>query len=271
VALTVFSVMFAIGLSVTPGELRQVWRSPAPMLRGLFAVLIVVPALALAVTRSLELPRAVEIGIVLMAISPGAPVALRRSLASGADAAFAPNLQMSVALLAVVWMPLSIAALDELYAGNASIEPADVLRQVFVAQLLPLGLGTALRQFAAPLAVRIYPVVHRAGTIFLLVAVALVVRQLWEPILAAGWRTIAAIVLLTCAALAAGHALGGPTPRMRTAVAMISAARNAGLALLVATQNAAAPAVTATILAYLAISVVAMTPYALWRLWLRPR
>src|SRR5262249_58356161 len=33
VALTVFAVMFAIGLSITPGELRQVWRSrPGPML-----------------------------------------------------------------------------------------------------------------------------------------------------------------------------------------------------------------------------------------------
>jgi hypothetical protein len=56
---------------------------------------------------------------------------------------------------------------------------------------------------------------------------------------------------------------------MRTAVAMISAARNAGLALLVATLNAAAPEVRATILAYLAISVIAITPYALWRLRLR--
>ena len=111
IAVTVFTVMFGIGLGVTPGELRKVWQSPAPMLRGVFSVLVAVPVLALAITRAFDLPRAAQIGIVLMAISPGAPVALRRSLAAGAHAAFAPSLQISVALLAAVSMPLSIAAL----------------------------------------------------------------------------------------------------------------------------------------------------------------
>src|SRR5262249_59135535 len=120
----------------------------SPMLRGLLPVWVAVPWLAIAILQLVELPRAVEIGILLMALAPGAPVALRRSLASGADTAFAPNLQISVALLAVVWMPLSIAALDEFYAGHASIAPGEVLRQVFIAQLLPLGLGLALRQSA---------------------------------------------------------------------------------------------------------------------------
>jgi hypothetical protein len=67
------------------------------MVRGLFAVLIAVPALALALTRLLELPRLAAIGVVLMSISPGAPVALRRSLGAGGHRAFAPSLQISVA------------------------------------------------------------------------------------------------------------------------------------------------------------------------------
>ena len=79
------------------------------MLRALFSVLVAVPVLALAMTRAFDLSRAAEIGIVLMAISPGAPVALRRSAAAGAHAAFAPGLQICVALLAVVSMPLWIA------------------------------------------------------------------------------------------------------------------------------------------------------------------
>ena len=265
IAVTVFTVMFGIGLGVTPGELRKVWQSPAPMLRGVFSVLVAVPVLALAITRAFDLPRAAQIGIVLMAISPGAPVALRRSLAAGAHAAFAPSLQISVALLAAVSMPLSIAALNEVYAGQASIDPRDVMRQVFIAQLLPLGLGISLRHFGATFAARIEPAIRRAGTVLLLLAVVLVLAEMWRPIYEAGAATIAAMVLTTAAALAAGHLLGGPAPTTRTAVAITSAARNPGLALLVATVNAAPPVIFATVLAYVLVSLLAITPYAAWR------
>lgn len=265
IAVTVFTVMFGIGLSVAPGELRRVWQAPGPMLLGLFSVLVAVPALALVIARAFDLSRAAEVGIVLMAISPGAPVALRRSLAAGAHAAFAPGLQISAAVLAVVSMPLWIAALNEVYAGHARIDPRDVMRQVFIAQLLPLGVGIALRHFGATLAARIEPAVRRAGTVLLVVAVVLVLAELWRPLYEAGAATIAAMVLTTAAALAAGHLLGGPAPATRTAVAMISAARNPGLALLVATVNAASPAIIATVLAYVLISLLAITPYAVWR------
>jgi len=247
--------MFGIGLGVTPREWRDAWRSPAPMLRALFAVLIVVPAIALAVTRVFDLPRWSEIGIVLMAISPGAPVALRRSLAAGGLPAFASCLQISIALLAVVSMPLSIAALNQLYAGHASIEPWDVMRQVFVAQLLPLGLGSALRQGWAPLAARIEARVTRAGSFLLLGTVVLALANLWQPTVAAGSGVLAAIALVTSLALAAGHLLGDAP------VAISSAVRNPGLALLVATFNAAPPQVTATILAYVVVSAIVVTLY----------
>jgi BASS family bile acid:Na+ symporter len=265
VAVTVFTVMLGVGLGIAPGDLRWIWRRPGPMARGLFAVLVAVPALALVITRSLGLLRFAEVGIVLMAISPGAPVALERALAAGAHRAFAPSLQIAVVLLAVVSMPLSIAALDQLYAGDASITPWPVARQVLVAQLAPLGLGIALRHASAPIAARLEPVLRRIGATLLVATVVLVLIDVWEVTVTAGFRALAAIALTTGAALAVGHLLGGPEPAMRTAVAISSAARNAGLALLVATLNAAPPAISATILAYLAVSVLVIAPYALWR------
>ncbi|HET9700935.1 MAG TPA: bile acid:sodium symporter [Burkholderiales bacterium] len=265
VAVTLFTVMFGLGLGIAPGELRWIWRSPGPMVRGLFAVLVAVPALALAVSRSLGLPPLAEIGIMLMAISPGAPVALRRSFDAGGHRAFAPSLQIAVVLLAVVSMPLSIAVLDALYGTRASISPWDVARQVLVAQLLPLGLGIALRQVRAPLAERIEPRVTRLGTLMLMATVLLVLIDAWQVTVTAGFRGLAAILLVIYGGLALGHLLGGPDPAMRTAVAISCAARNGGLALLVATQNHAPPEVNAAILAYLLVSVFAIAPYVTWR------
>lgn len=264
-AVTVFTVMAGIGLGIVLGELRWIWRQPGPMLRGLSSVLVAVPVLAYLITRSLMLPRLAQIGIVLMAISPGAPVSLRRSLGAGGHHAFASSLQICVALLAVVSMPLSIAILNLAYGGHASIAPWHVARQVFVAQLLPIGLGMALRRMAPATAARLEPAVGRLGSMLLLALAVVALIDLWAVAAGAGSRVVAAIALTTGAALIAGHWLGGPEPAVRTAVAIGSAARNAGLALLVATANTAPAAVKATVLAYLVVSVFVIAPYVAWR------
>ena len=51
----------------------------------------------------------IALGIVLMAISPGAPVALRRALDAGGSREFAPALHLAIVMLAVVTVPASIA------------------------------------------------------------------------------------------------------------------------------------------------------------------
>src|SRR5213078_1863697 len=227
-AATVFTVMLTLGCGIVVGEFRWLWRHPGLVARGLFAVLIAVPALAIVVTRAFDLGRAAQIGIVLMAISPGAPVALRRSLGAGGHRSFAPALQILVALLAVVSMPASIALLDELYAGHASIAPGHVARQIFIAQLLPLGLGIAFRNASPTVAARFAPTLSRLGTIMLIALVIISLVDVWRPVVDAGPRIVVTIVTVTVLALAAGHVLGGPDQSTRTAVAISSAARNPG-------------------------------------------
>jgi bile acid:Na+ symporter, BASS family len=262
---TVFTVMFSVGLGVVFADLQVVWQRAGLILRALFSVLVAVPAIALIVTRFLDLPRVVEVGIVLMSISPGAPVALRRSLGAGGHRAFAPSLQICVALLATFSMPLSIAALNEVYAGRASISAWDVAKQVFVAQLLPLALGMTVRRFRAELARRLEPKLARAGNLLLLVFVAVVLVNVWEVTMNAGIRIWPAILVITAAALAVGHLLGGPDPATRTAVAITSALRNPGLALLVANFNRWPPLIMGTVLAYVLVAVVVVILYAMWR------
>jgi len=262
---TVFSVMLAIGLGIVPREFRWVWQHRGLVAKGLFSVLIAVPALALVVTTAFDLSRPVEIGIVLMAISPGAPVALRRSIGAGGHRSFAPALQIFVAMLAVVSMPLSIALLNVVYAGHATIDPGRLARQVFTAQLLPLGLGILIRYAWPAVAAWLEPKLARIATALLLLLAVLAVIDIWQVVVNAGPRIALAIATLTALAVTVGHLLGGPDPATRTAVAISSAARNPGLALLVATLNAAPPEVTATILAYLIVSALTLIPYVAWR------
>ena len=264
-AATLFTVMFDLGLAIVPGEFRWVLQHPAQLLKGLFCVLIAVPVIALVVTRALDLPRLAEDGIVLMAISPGAPVALRRSLGAGGHRSFAPALQIAVAILAVVSMPLSIAALDEYYGTRAVIAPQHLARQVFFAQLLPLALGMVMTRLFITTASRLAPRLHRLGGVLLIMFLVVVLIDILPVVIGAGWHVAAAIAIVTVLALAIGHLLGGPEPATRTATAITSAARNPGLALLVLTLNASQPAIAATVLAYVVVSALTVIPYAIWR------
>jgi BASS family bile acid:Na+ symporter len=264
-AATIFAVMFDLGLNIAPGEYDLTWRRARLLLKALFAVLVAVPATAIIVAQALTLDRHVEIGIVLMALSPGAPVALRRSLDAGGEASFAPALQIAVASLAIVSMPLFIAGLNEYYGGQASISPRDLARQVFFAQLLPLSLGMLARRLLPGPAARLGPGLSRASKLLFLLLMVLALVQAGPVVLGAGTHVGLAIVLVTVLALAVGHALGGPAPETRTAAAIASAMRNPGLALVVATVNHAHPAVMATVLAYVVIAACTVLPYVFWR------
>jgi BASS family bile acid:Na+ symporter len=264
-AATVFTIMFDLGLAIVPGEFRWVGERPGLLLKGLFSVLVAVPAVAWLVARAFDLPRAAEIGIMLMAIAPGAPVALRRSLGAGGHRSFAPALQIAVAALAVVSMPLSVAAFNEYYAGHADVSPMPLARQVFVAQLLPLSLGMVGRHFLPARAEWAEPKLRSLGGVLLIVLLILALIDIWEVVLGAGLRVTLAIVTVTMLALSVGHLMGGPESATRTAAAISSAARNPGLALLVATLNRAPPAITATVLAYFVIAALTLIPYIAWR------
>jgi BASS family bile acid:Na+ symporter len=112
---------------------------------------------------------------------------------------------------------------------------------------------------------RIEPRLRQVSAGLLVAVLALVLIDTLGTLVDAGPRVLAAVALTLGAALAAGHWLGGPEPAMRTAVAISSAARNPGLALLVATVNHAPSEVTAVILAYLVVAVFGIVPYIAWR------
>lgn len=262
---TVFTVMFHLGMAIVLDDFRQAARQPGLLLKGLFAVLIGVPALALVVVRCFDLPHPVEVGILLMAISPGAPVVLRRTLKAGGDRALAPALQLAVAGLAIISMPLWIVGLDEVYQSSATVDPRHLARQVLVLQLLPLALGMLVRHLNPARAVWISARLGPLAAVLLVIVVILALYASWHLVIGAGWSAILAIVILTLLALALGHLLGGPAASTRTVLASLSAGRNPGLALIVAAFNGAAPGVIATILAYLFVSALTAIPYLAWR------
>ena len=257
--------MVSLGLLLGREHVAAALRRRMMLAAIVLAVIVPVPAFAVLFVKLLGLTGPVAAGIVLMAISPGAPVALRRTLTAGGRAEFAPALHLAIVLVAVVTVPATLVILDALFEAAFTISPLQVARQVFIAQLLPMGLGVAIRVWRPVVAARLAPPLTAIsnGLLVALLAASLVV--FWPSLVATGWTPVAAGVLLTAAALAVGAACAGRDAAARPQGALAAAMRNPGLALYIGAVNQAPAGVLAAVIAYALGATVVVTAYVAWR------
>ena len=266
-AVTIFSVMLSLGLLLERGQIVSSLRRRAVLAAVLFAVVVPVPALAVVVVKLFGLRGAVAAGIVLMAISPGAPIALRRAIQAGGGPEFAPTLHLAIVMFAIVTVPVSVMVMSWIFSVRFAISPLDVARQVFFAQLLPLGIGAALRAWRPVMAARFEPRLATISNLMLLALIVLCLFALGPRLAAIGWAPFLAGVGLTLCALFAGTLFAGREASVRPAAAVAAAMRNPGLALLIATRNAAPPDVTAAVFGYALGLAGVIFAFLAWRKW----
>ena len=263
--LTVFTVMLSLGLLLEREQIVAALRQRVLLAAVVFAVLVPVPALAVIVVKFFGLRGAVAGGIVLMAISPGAPIALRRAIQAGAGLGFAPTLHLAIVILAVVTVPLSVMLMSWIFSVRFAISPLDVARQVFFAQLLPLGIGAALRAWRPAMTARIEPRLAALSNVMLVALALLCLIALGSRFAAIGWAPFIAGVGLTLCALTAGTLFAGRDASVKPAAAVAAAMRNPGLALLIATRNSAPPDVTAAVFEYALGLTIVIIVFVVWR------
>jgi len=250
VGATLFTVMLSLGLMLGREQIAAALQRRVVLAALLFGVVVPVPILAVLFVKLFGVKGAIAAGILLMAISPGAPVALRRAIEAGGPSAFAPALHLAIVASAVATVPISLAILDAIFEKDFAITPLEVARQVFFAQLLPLGVGAALRAFRPVTAARIEPVLTRASNLMLLALALVLLVVLWDLLKEIGWTPFIAGASLSACAILVGAAFAGPDAPVRPAGAVAAAMRNPGLALLIAAVNKLPAAVIASVFGY---------------------
>lgn len=244
---TLFVVMVALGVGL-PLDALQNWRRHWPLiLRAQLASCVLVPLAGvllllspIAQEASLEARHA----IALMAACPSAPLIVRKAGKTGQDASLAGLLQVIAALVAIVSVPLLANLCQQVFpVQNWDVKPGEVALQVGRAQILPLLLGLGLRRaWPGPMA-RISGRLNRLANGLLLLLTAV---MLWKaaPLLihfgAKNLATIGLMLLLVLASLAIGWIAAGGTRRQRATTGLVTAMRNPGLALLLASSHAPA-------------------------------
>ncbi len=183
VSLTIFTLMFALGVNHSFEQLTSLWRRPGLLLRSLLTVVVLVPLVVVLLLWVFDLPPAAATGLALLTAAPGAPLTYKRSQMAGGDPAYTASLQLTLALLAVGITPVILAMFSSLF--GLLIEGVtffQVGRQVAQVTFLPVIIGLSLQQFAPRLAeVLRQPVSMLANILFILLLLILVLVLAFLP------------------------------------------------------------------------------------------
>lgn len=256
-------IILAIGMDSTLREIAYLWRRPGLLLRSVLAMYVLVPLAALALVKILTLPPGVEIGLLVLAVSAGAPLLPRKLLNIG-DGAYIFSLVVTSTLLAIMLVPVWLAVLGPQFGNPPNLESSRVAWVLAKSFLLPLALGMLVRWLFPAVAERIGDRLMAVAGLLLTVCALLLLLLHWDVLLEASVSGVLTLAGLIVIALVIGHLLGGPAEEDRTALAIACSTRHLGIAVLVA-ASLPGPRTAVIIAAYILTSAVISIPYLRWR------
>ncbi|MFC6614253.1 bile acid:sodium symporter family protein [Halopenitus salinus] len=260
----VLSTMFSMGLKLSVTQLFGALRDRQLLSKSLVVNLVAVPVVAYLLIRMVPVGPAYATGFLLLAVSPGAPFGPKFAEMSDSDIAFASGLMAILCLLSVVTIPISLVVLAP---GDVVVDPVAIGRMVLEIQIVPLLAGLGLSYLYPAFGDRMYAPIQRLSDIsFVGLIVLLVVVYSGELRSLIGTEMLAISAVAVGLSLALGYLFGGPVRERREVLATTTAARNAAIALFIATAGFSNPDVLTVVLGFSFVSVVgAGTLAGAWR------
>jgi bile acid:Na+ symporter, BASS family len=261
--LTLFSLMFSLGITLRLEQILLLWQRPGLFNRSILAIVVIVPMLVALVVLWVRLPPEIQVGLILIAIAPGTSLTFYLPQYDRSQS-YAIALQATVSLLAVITVPLTISILQEFLPPEAQISPLTVVQQLAVAQFLPLIVGVALRYCWSELANNLETLVTQTANVLFCILMIWVLAQQLDAVLRIGIVPLVVIGLLVLISLWVGHFLGGRESSTRMTLATTTATHSAALALFIATLNLPHLSVLPAITVYVLVSGALAIAYLTW-------
>lgn len=258
-------LLMAVGMQCRWSELRELKERPAQILKAVLAVNVIVPLVAVIVALLLPIERTVAVALLLMAVSPLAPLVPGRAMKAGGDRSAVVTTYIILIVLSIVLIPITVKLVGHVFGRDLEIPMGSLAKLTLVSAVLPVVVGLGFAAVAPALAQRLAPIFTLLANVILLLFAILVLwvagAQMWALI---GNGTILAFAIVTVAGIVAGHLLGGPNWGGRGALAMAAAIRHPGIAVMLAKFNDADKIVTAGVLLFLLNGVLLTAIYQVW-------
>jgi bile acid:Na+ symporter, BASS family len=270
VAVTLIEMMLATGLGVRLADVIGVARNGSQLLVAGLTNYVAVPTAAVVLILLVGAGPPSAVGILLLAVCPGAPYGPPlTALARGATAT-AVGLMVILAGSSVVMAPLLLSFLLPLTTGSAGLQvhAFGIFQVIVVTQLLPLWCGLAISHRWPNLASRWLGPAVAAGKVLNAATLALILTSQYPQLLNVRPGGILGMLGLLGFSLAAGWIVGGRGSGDRKAVALTTSIRNVGLGLVIASSTFAGTPAATTVVIYGLLQLLGAFLLTLW--WRRP-
>jgi bile acid:Na+ symporter, BASS family len=267
VLLSIMLIVLGFAMLCSWRDATSLFRNPSLLLRSLLSMNVLLPLFAAIAVAVFSLRPVIEVVLIALSVSPVPPfLPLKQSKIAGHNE-YIYGLLGASSLLNVVLAPLTVLILAMAFSRHATVPAAGIARIVALTVLVPFALGLLIHHLKPALADRAAPIASKAGIALLVLAVVPVFIKMWSPMMSlVGDGTLLALVAFVVVGLAVGHFLGGPDPANRSILALATATRHPGVALVIATQNFPdAKLVAPAVLLYLLVCTIASLPYVFWR------
>lgn len=263
---SIVASVVSLGFQVKIRDIVEFVSMPRRLCLALLAVVVVMPVVAVLLARTMGLHPPVTLALIALSLSPIPPILPMKQLRAGGTQSYVFGLLVTVALSAIIVVPIGIEVIEWLFDVPLQMAPLDVAKVVLLTVLGPLGFGMLLGNLLPAFVDKIARPLAQGAMVLLTVGALLILVKFGPAMLSLlGHGTIIAFALFILTGLAVGHLLGGTEPGDRGTLAFATATRHPGVALTIAginfpDQKLALPAVLIYILLGIALSV----PYMKW-------
>lgn len=253
---SLFALVMSVGLQSRWTDVVHVLRRPALLLRALLAVNVIVPLVAISLCFILPIAPWTKAGLVMMAVSPGAPFVPLKMLKGGAERSYVVGVYVALMLAAILIVPITAAILKPVAPQGVMVPVPLVAAFVIETVFVPLVVGLLVHSWSESLGKRAAPIMRKAAFLILLPAVVLIFIRFSRDFLGLiGDGTLLVIAASVAAGLAAGFILGGPDAASRNALGDAASTRHPGLAAAISQLHSNDTRVLAAIVLYLFASM----------------
>jgi predicted Na+-dependent transporter len=249
-----------VGLAVRAGQLRQELVNPV-LWRIVLIALVAVPALAILIAAILPLGPVARGVIVLMAVSPGAPLMIEKGRSQG-RLPLAVAAAVVLTLAAIVTLPVELLVLNRMFPLQLHASVPALMSNILPKLLIPLVLGAALRATWPRGADMLAPVVRVLFYMSLALVAIAALAAMWHHLGRLTPWVWLAMLLVTLGSAALGDFFGGREPHEKTTAAYAVVLGNPAVAMQVAAFSYPSLKLAPVILAYVVLRAILVLPYA---------
>lgn len=247
-------VMFGMGLTLKPGDFKPVLMQPKDIIVGEMAQFIVMPLIAWALCKLLNLPTDIALGVILVGCCPGGTASNVICYIAKGDVALSVAMTSVSTLLAPIFTP----ALVLLLAGKeVGVDVGGMFYSIVQVVILPIVSGVAINHFMKTLAKNIAPLLPMFSTFAIALIIGIIVSHNAQSILSCSLIVGIVVTLHNILGLMLGYFTGkiiGLKADKRTAIAIEVGMQNSGLA-------------TSLAATHFAMFPMAAVPGALFSVW----